>query len=341
MIDLRSDTVTQPTAQMREAMMNCEVGDDVCGEDPTLNGLEAYAAELLGKEAALFTPSGTFANQCAILTHTRSGNEMIVCEDSHIIQHEAGSTALISRAQTRSIRPANGWCMSLAEIDARIRKEEDIHYPDTGLICLEQALANGRVIPFELMQEIRELALRWSVPVHIDGARLFNAACALDKQPAQLAALCDSVSVCLSKGLCAPVGSVLAGSADFIAAARQNRKIMGGGMRQAGILGAAGLVAFQTMRDRLATDHENALLLAHLLEAVNGLRIVHPPEINMVFLKVEQEGMDEAEFVRRLEERGVLTFPPEGGELRFVMHHGIDEEQVQYCARAMKEVLAL
>ncbi len=339
-IDLRSDTVTQPTQAMREAMFSCKVGDDVNGEDPTLNELERVSAELLGKEKALFVPSGTFANQCAILTHTRSGNEVIVCEDAHIVQHEAGAAALLSRAQLRTLAPTNGRYLTCDDIGPRLRLAEDIHYPDTGLICLEQATAMGDVIPLETMQDVYEMAQSCSIPVHVDGARLFNAALALGIDVKELATCCDSVCFCMSKGLCAPVGSVLAGGAEFIDRARKYRKIMGGGMRQAGFLGAAGLVALREMRERLAEDHENAKLLGQLLAEIEGLEAVTEPQINILFVRVTKDGLDENAFVEKLAEKGVRTYPPEDGLLRFVTHQGIGEEDIRRAAETIRECLA-
>ena len=339
-IDLRSDTVTQPTQAMREAMFSCKVGDDVNGEDPTLNELERVSAELLGKEKALFVPSGTFANQCAILTHTRSGNEVIVCEDAHIVQHEAGAAALLSRAQLRTLAPTNGRYLTCDDIGPRLRLAEDIHYPDTGLICLEQATAMGDVIPLETMQDVYEMAQSCSIPVHVDGARLFNAALALGIDAKELATCCDSVCFCMSKGLCAPVGSVLAGGAEFIDRARKYRKIMGGGMRQAGFLGAAGLVALREMRERLAEDHENAKLLGQLLAEIEGLEAVTEPQINILFVRVTKDGLDENAFVEKLAEKGVRTYPPEDGLLRFVTHQGIGEEDIRRAAEIIRDCLA-
>ncbi len=338
-IDLRSDTVTQPTEAMRRAMATCEVGDDVVREDPTINELERYASELLGKPAALFTPSGTFANQCALLTHAGSGNEVIVEEDAHIVQHEAGAAALIARVQLRTLIPANGAWLLPEEIRPRIRMGEDIHYPKTALIVLTQATAMGRVIPLDVMESVYALARETGVAVHIDGARLFNAAVALEVEPEELARCGDTVCICLSKGLCAPVGSLLAGPADFIERARRNRKILGGGMRQAGFLAAAGLLALQEMRQRLAEDHANARLLEKLLKESGHFQIARPGEINMVFARREASNIGDDAFVSELEKRGVRIYPPEYGEYRFVTHHGIGPDDLHRALEAMRDVL--
>jgi len=339
-IDLRSDTITLPTREMRDAMYNCEVGDDVLREDPTVNELERYAAELLGKEAALFVPSGTFANQCAIMTHTCSSDEVIVCEDAHIIQHEAGASALLSRVQLRVIVPENRKYMCAGEIERRIRVGDDIHYPRTGLICLEQATAYGNLYPVAELKKIRKLSIKHGVPIHIDGARLFNAAVALGVEASKLAACTDSVSVCLSKGLCAPVGSLLVGTKEFIEKARRNRKIMGGGMRQAGFLAAAGLIALKTMTKRLDEDHRNARLLAQLLAGIEGISVDRTPEINMVFFRNTSGVISDARLFNALTRKGILTYAPEAGEFRFVTHYGISEDDISSVAGMITSIMS-
>ncbi|MDR1058369.1 MAG: threonine aldolase family protein, partial [Treponema sp.] len=273
MIDLRSDTVTQPTAAMRKAMAEAEVGDDVYGDDPTVNRLEALGAELTGKEAAVFVPSGTFGNQLALFPWCVRGSEVILGEECHIIQHEAGAASVIAGVQTRPV-PAPGGILPAELIRKRLRRR-DLHAPATSLICLENAHSLGKVTPLSAMDAVRGIADEWGLPIHLDGARLFNAAAALaagegagDASPdlyrmvKEIAARADSVMFCLSKGLCAPVGSLLAGKASFIAEARMKRKIMGGGMRQAGILAAAGICALSEQPGQLAEDHRRARRLA-------------------------------------------------------------------------------
>jgi threonine aldolase len=258
---------------MREAMFKAEVGDDVYDEDPTMKKLEKYAAEVVGKEDALFVPSGTFGNQLSIFTHCERGNEVILDDSCHVVVHEVGAASVIAGVQLRTIKSDKG-VMSPQDIQNRIRKEEDdLHFPSTGLICLENAHSNGRVLPLENMKEISEIAHENGIPVHLDGARVFNAATYLDVDPKEITQYCDSVMFCLSKGLCAPVGSLLAGSKDFIQKAKKKRKLMGGGLRQAGFLAAAGLIALEKMRFRLKEDHENARYL--------GERLSEIPEISL------------------------------------------------------------
>lgn len=284
-IDLRSDTVTMPTDEMRQAIANAEVGDDVYGDDPTVNKLEKLAAEKVGKEAALFVPSGTFGNQLAIITHTRRGQEVIVGKDNHIVLHEVGASAVIAGVQLRTLETLNG-VMSPKDVKNAIRPD-DIHEPETGLICVENAHGCGAVVPMSTLKEIKEIAESNSIPVHMDGARIFNAAAALGVDAREVAACCDSVMFCLSKGLAAPAGSMLAGSREFIGRARKYRKLMGGGMRQIGILAAAGIIALEKMTDRLNEDHENAKYLAEELSKLPGVHVMRDRlDIDMVFFKM-------------------------------------------------------
>lgn len=333
-IDFRSDTVTHPTPAMREAMARAEVGDDVYQDDPTTNRLEELAAEMLGKEAALFVPSGTMGNQLALMTHTRRGDEAIVSVNSHIFEHEVGAAAVLSGLNLRQVTFPKG-VYNAAQIEAAFRSN-DIHEPPTSLICLENALANGRVVPLETMKEIRALADRRGVPVHMDGARLFNAATALGVDVKELTAQVDSVSCCLSKGLCAPVGSVLCGSAAFIARARKNRKMLGGGMRQVGILCAAGILSLTEMTKRLEEDHENARRLARLLGEIPGVTVdLESVQINMVFADIDWPELPQLQ--GWLRERGVLTGAYTGPQVRFVTHYGITAEDVDRLAALLRE----
>jgi threonine aldolase len=338
-IDLRSDTVTWPTPAMREAMAAAPVGDDVYGDDPTMNELEARAAARVRKEAALFVPSGTFGNQLALFTWCPRGTEVILGEQCHIVQHEAGAASVIAGVQIRPLDAPDG-VLEPEAVRARIR-EEDIHYPATSLVCMENAHSSGRVVSLAAMDAVREVASSRSLPVHLDGARLFNAATTLGVEASAIAARADSVMFCLSKGLCAPVGSILAGPRSFIDAARKKRKIMGGGMRQAGVLAAAGLIALDEMTLRLGQDHENARRLARLLAAVPGVVVDESSvEINMVFFKVKVEGkaaaFDDA-LVAAMRERGVLISAASGGEYRFVTHYWVDHDRVEKAAAAFAE----
>lgn len=341
-IDLRSDTVTRPTRAMRQAMFTAEVGDDVIGEDPTIHRLEALAAEMTGREAALFVPSGTFGNQVCIMTHCRPGHEVIVSELGHIVQHEVGGAAVLSAVQLRTIWP-RGSAITWAEIEPRIRRGDDIHFPDTGLIALENAVWDGTVQPLEEMAEIRENARRLGIPVHLDGARIFNAAASLGIPAAAIAHLADSVMFCLSKGLAAPVGSMVAGDAAFIHRARKMRKLMGGGMRQAGILAAAGIVALTEMVPRLSDDHCQARRLADALAAQPELELSPDRvDINMVFVRFRPGCGTEpgVRFVAALRRRGILTYPPEGGRVRFVTHHDVTAADIDRVIASLEPALA-
>jgi threonine aldolase len=341
MIDIRSDTVTKPTDAMRAAMARAEVGDDVYGDDPTVNEMEAYGAELTGKEAALFIPSGTFGNQLALFTWCKRGSEVILGEESHIIQHEAGAAAIIAGVQTRTV-PAPDGRLDAAMVEARIRGE-DIHFPPTALICLENAHSSGRVVPLSDMDAIRAVADRHALPIHLDGARLFNAAAALGCSAREVAQRSDSVMFCLSKGLCAPIGSLLAGPREFIERARRNRKIMGGGMRQAGILAAAGLLALRDMTGRLAEDHRRARVLAQALAAIPGVQADPASvDINMVFFAVPKtrESENAQRAMERLKAEGILANAPENGVFRFVTHYGIGDPEISLIIEASRRAFA-
>ncbi len=337
-IDLRSDTVTQPTEEMREAMAKAIVGDDVYGDDPTVCQLEKKAAEYTGKEAALFVPSGTMGNQLAVMTHTSRGNEIIAEENCHIVQHEVGATAVLSGVVLRSIRGDKG-IMDPMDVRKAIR-EEDIHYPRTGLICMENALSNGTVVPLERMKEIYDIAKSNNIPVHLDGARLFNAAAYLGVKASEITQYTDSVMFCLSKGLCAPVGSMLAGSSAFIGKARKNRKLLGGGMRQAGILAAAGLIALEKMSERLHLDHENAAYMAKRLVEIPGIKVV-PEEvhIDMVFFNMDETGVSSDKLVSFLFEKGIKINGIEGGLMRYVTNNDVTREDIDYTIKCMKEIM--
>lgn len=330
-IDLRSDTVTKPTDEMRKAMAEAEVGDDVYGDDPTVNKLEKMAAEILGKEDAVFVPTGTFANQLALFTHCERGNEVILGDDVHIVQHEAGAASVIAGVQLRTIETDKG-ALPPEKVEEKIRKIEDIHYPKTGLICLENAHSNGRVIPLENFKKIKEIANKYEIPIHLDGARIFNASVALNVDPKEIAKYADSVSFCLSKGLCAPVGSLLVGSREFIEKARKKRKIMGGGMRQVGILAAAGIIALEKMRFRLHEDHENAKYLAKNLVELGFVEIVEEVQINMVFFKIKKE-FDESNFVNFLLKNGIKINPSDDNVFRFVTHYWVKKEHIDYVVK--------
>lgn len=337
-IDLRSDTVTMPTDEMRQAIANAEVGDDVYGDDPTVNKLEEIAAEKVGKEAALFVPSGTFGNQLAILTHTKRGQEIIVGKDNHIVLHEVGASALIAGVQLRTLETQNG-SMSPEDVLSAIRPD-DIHEPETGLICVENAHGCGAVVPLNIMKEIKEIGEKHSIPVHLDGARIFNAAIALRVDVKEIAACCDSVMFCLSKGLGAPSGSMVAGSKEFIQRARKYRKLMGGGMRQIGILAAAGIIALEKMTHRLKEDHKNAKYLAEELSRIPGIKVRKDRlDIDMVFFELDDEVIEEKVLIEKLYEKNIKINGKEAGEYRFVTHLGISREDIDYVIESIKALL--
>lgn len=336
-IDIRSDTVTLPTQKMREAMYKAEVGDDVYEDDPTVRRLEKLAAEKIGKEAALFVPSGTFGNELAVLSHTKRGDEVIVDRSSHIVLHEVGATAIIAGVQLMQFNSKNG-IPNPVEIESLIR-ENDIHYPPTGLICLENAHGMGRVIDLEIMKKVYEVARSHGVPLHLDGARIFNAACALGVNAKEIAKYTDSVMFCLSKGLGAPVGSMLAGTKEFIERARKGRKLMGGGMRQVGFLAAAGIVALEEMIDRLCEDHQNARFLAESLDKFSEIEVKKERlQINMVFFRFINN-VDNSAFISYMLENGIKVNPPESGTYRFVTNKDVSKENIDFVLKKIGEFL--
>ncbi|MBI4529680.1 MAG: low-specificity L-threonine aldolase [Deltaproteobacteria bacterium] len=342
LIDLRSDTVTQPTPAMREAMAQAELGDDVFGEDPTVNRLEALAAERLGKEAALFVASGTMGNLVALLTHCGRGDEIIIGRDQHIFTSEAGGVAALGGIHPHVIPNEPDGTLRLKDIRAAIRVE-DVHHPRTRLIVLENThlRASGAPLAPDYLQAVRKVANEHGLKLHMDGARIFNAAIALGVPVVDLARDSDTVQFCLSKGLSAPVGSLLAGSEQFIAEGRRQRKMLGGGMRQAGVLAAAGIVALETMVERLAEDHANARYLAENL--ANLPRIDLDPQrirTNMVFFGLKGNGLTAQELASRVKRERVLIQPRGPYHLRAAMHYGIERSDVDHALNAIKKCLA-
>jgi threonine aldolase len=341
-IDLRSDTVTQPTPAMRQAMASAEVGDDVYGEDPTVNRLEAAAAERLGKQAAMFVPSGTMGNLAAILTHCNRGEEIILGDQSHSFVYEAGGAAALGGVHPHPIANQPDGTLPLEAIEAAIRPD-DPHFPVTRLICLENThnRCGGVSLSPEYMRQVHALARRHGLRLHLDGARIFNAAVALGRPASELAEGADSVTFCLSKALCAPVGSLLCGDPEFIRHARRIRKQLGGGMRQAGILAAAGLVALEQMTERLAEDHARARALAHGLRDIPGLRVENdPPATNMVYLQLEQSApFDAPGLAAQLAAQGVKVPPVGPRRMRLVTHYWIRDEHIERTVLAFRAVL--
>ena len=337
-VDLRSDTVTVPTDEMRAAMAGASVGDDVYGEDPTVNALQEKAASLLGKEAALFVSSGTMGNQLAVLSQTRPGNEIICERSSHIFANEVGALARICGVQAVPIAGVRGE-LPLGEVESGIQ-EDDIHHPETALICVENTHNEhgGVVLSMDYLSALRALADRHGLPIHMDGARLFNAAVALDVPVAEIARYADTVTFCLSKGLCAPVGSMLCGSAAVIAGARKFRKMLGGGTRQAGILPAAGIIALDTADERLARDHQNAREFAQLIARIPGVTVC-PMDTNIVYFDLPVSA-DTPAVVAALRGEGVRLSQTGARRIRAVTHEGIDGDDVAYSAQCLAECLA-
>ncbi len=337
-IDLRSDTVTRPTPAMRRAMAEAEVGDDVYGEDPTVNRLEQRAAAIFGKEAALFVPSGTMGNTIAVKLHTRHGEEVICEARSHVFNYELAMMAWFSGCVARPVYAEDG-VLRWEQIRREIRPPGP-HWAPTGLISLENThnMAGGAVMPREVIEEICDGAHELGLRVHMDGARIFNAAAYLGCSVRELCAKADTVMFCLSKGLGAPVGSLLVGSAEEMGRARLYRKRLGGGMRQAGVLAAAGLVALEEMPARLREDHANARWLAAELARIPGIRITHEVQTNIVIFDVAGTGLSSVEFSRRLKERGVLINGVGPARLRLVTHYDAGRAACERALAAIAEV---
>ncbi|NTU28768.1 low-specificity L-threonine aldolase [Brevibacillus sp. HB1.1] len=336
-IDLRSDTVTKPTEEMLRAMVEAEVGDDVYREDPTVNRLEAIAAEILGKEAALFVTSGTQGNQVAVLTHCVNGDEVIAEADSHIFYYEGGAMSALAGVQTRTLVGERG-ALRAEDVERAIRGN-NIHFPRTKLICLENThnRAGGAVISVAQMKSVYDTAQKHGIPVHLDGARLFNAAVAQGVAVSELSAFADTVQICLSKGLSAPVGSILAGDRAFIEEARWWRKKVGGGLRQAGYLAAPGIIALTQMAERLAEDHERAQQLAKGLRQLSLQ--VEQVETNIVLVNTDSIGQTAVAFLERLEEKGVLAVDFDEYVIRFTTHRHISDQHIKTVVEAVEQLL--
>jgi threonine aldolase len=326
MIDLRSDTVTQPTPAMRAAMHDAPTGDDVYGEDPTVNALEQLAAQMTGKEAAVFAPSGTQSNLIALLAHCQRGHEYIVGQTGHTYLYEGGGAAVLGGIQPNPLPFADDGTLPLAAIESTI-KPDDAHFAITRLVCLENTQA-GRVLPMDYLADYSELAVRHGLRRHLDGARVFNAAVALGVPVADICAHFDTVSLCLSKGLGCPVGSVLVGDAGTISAARRWRKMVGGGMRQAGILAAAGIHALEHHVDRLADDHARAARVGAALAELRAFKLQAPPQTNMVMLDA---AMDIAPLQAFLAERGIRIAGP-----RWVFHLDVSDADIDQLLAACR-----
>lgn len=338
-IDLRSDTVTEPTEAMREAMAHAIVGDDVFGEDPTIRELEALAADMVGKGGAVFVPSGTMGNLMAVLAHTQRGDEVLLEAGAHLYYSEVGSVSAVAGVLPKPLVGTRGY-ITPTQVRAAIRPP-DIHYPPTRLLCLENTHNRAGGIPFgpAEMDGVCGAAHDLGLAVHLDGARIFNAAVALNVAVPALTRSADSVMFCVSKGLSAPVGSLLAGSGEFITRARRYRKMLGGGMRQAGVLAAAGLVALRTMVSRLAEDHQNAQRLARGLTKIPGLQVdLDQVRTNMVLLRVVDERLTAAELTARLRGAGVLVGAVGPASIRMVTHRHITSALVDRALEIISQV---
>ena len=332
MIDLRSDTVTRPTPEMKEFMFNAKVGDDVFGEDPSINELERFAAEMFGMEAAIFCPSGTMTNQIAIKVHTVPGDEVICYESAHVYKYEGGGIASNSGASVKLIKGERG-ILTAAEVEEVIRPD-DVHFPRTTLVCLENTVnvGGGNCYNLDTIKEIRKVCDQYNLKLHLDGARLFNGIVAKGYTPKELGKEFHSISICLSKGLGSPVGSLLLGSKDFVYKARRVRKAFGGGMRQAGYIAAAGLYALQNNIDRLQVDHQHAKQIGEVLKNSESVENVEPIETNIILFDLK-ESIKVADYLAGLEQKGVLALGIGGQRIRFVTHLDVTKEMVEkLCA---------
>lgn len=338
-IDFRSDTVTLPTEEMLQEMVKAPLGDDVYGDDETVNNLEKLAAEIMGKEAALLVPSGTMGNLIAVMAHTTPGQEIILEESSHIYLYEVAGIARLAGVQARTLKGEAG-VPSVEDVEAAIRVD-NIHFPETGLICLENThnMAGGVAIPIEKMEAVYKLAKKKNIPLHLDGARIFNAAETLKVDVKEITKNVDSVMFCLSKGLCAPIGSILAGSKSFIDKARKLRKMLGGGMRQAGIIAAAGIVALNKQSKRLHEDHLHARLLAEGLNHIKGVEVdlamIHSNIINVDFYNT---GKSVPDLVKEMKEKGILVNGRNHRLIRFVTHNGISSSDINKAVEIIKQL---
>lgn len=343
MIDLRSDTVTKPTAEMRRAMAEAEVGDDVYGEDPTVNLLQEKAAEVFGKEAALFVPTGSMGNQIAVKLHTKLGDEIIIEERGHIFNYEMGTPAVVAGVMIRPVRAASGdGHLTWAEIESALHIDQPYYVCPTGLICLENTsnFGGGSVMSAAQTDEICSNAHKLNLPVHLDGARIFNSAVAQNETVANLSKSVDSVQFCLSKGLGAPVGSMLLGTKDFINEARVWRKRFGGGMRQVGILAAAGIIALEESPKRLHIDHENAKKLAEGVANLKGVSIeAEKVQTNIVIFDVSETGKTSAQIIEELKTENIFAIPF-GKAIRMVTHCDVSRDDIEKTLRVLEKIIS-
>ena len=341
-VDLRSDTVTKPTPEMRKAMYEAEVGDDVMREDPTVRRLEELAADRLGKEAAMLVPSGTMGNLASLLTHCNRGDEVILGDKAHIFHHEQKGASVLGGVAYNPIPNQEDGTLKLEDIENAIQPD-DIHVARSRLLALEntQNFCGGVALSPEYIRAASAVAKSHGLSVHMDGARIFNAAVALGVKPSELVAPVDSVMFCISKGLAAPIGSMVVGTREFIEEARRVRKVLGGGMRQAGIIAAAGIVALNTMVDRLAEDHRRARMLAEGINEIPGLEVkLETVQTNIVVFRLKRPDMTPTQLAERLAERGVLLFAIGNDTLRAVTHYEISDDDIAYALSAFRAIMA-
>ena len=339
-VDLRSDTVTLPTEEMLEAIRHAELGDDVYGEDPTVNELEALAAERMGKEAAVLVPSGTMANLVSLMSNTKRGDLVILESEAHMYWYEVGGISAVAGLLPWPVKSKAG-ALDPVDVEASIRPR-NLHFPEPALVCAENThnRHGGTVVSPTQLRELGEVAKSHGLRFYMDGARIFNAAVALGVGVKEFTKHVDNLMFCLSKGLSCPVGSLVVGSQDFVERARKNRKVLGGGMRQAGLIAAAGIVALDTMIDRLADDHRNARFLAEDCARIDGLSVdLARVQTNIVVLDIRGLGADDAVFTSALKEKGVLAGAIGKGKVRLVTHRGIEREQVERALNTIKDVV--
>ena len=341
-IDLRSDTITLPTKEMLHAIDRADLGDDVFQEDPTINQLEELAAKRFNKQAALFVPSGTMANLVAVLSHCQRGDEVILGDQAHTFLYEAGGISSFGGVHSRQLVNQADGTIAIDDIKHAIRKE-DVHFPTTRLICLENTHNRcfGMPLSSDYVNSVAEVAKNNSILVHVDGARIFNAAVSLDTSVAELTHEIDSVSFCLSKGLSAPAGSLLCGSEDFIYRARRNRKALGGGMRQAGILAAAGIVALEKMTERIADDHQNARALAEGISDIKGISIdLDKIQTNIIYFSLDHPKIESSLFLDKMCEKNIHFFELGPSWYRLVTHNGISKDDVSNVVEEFRQLLS-
>ena len=341
MIDLRSDTVTLPTNEMKQFIMDSPLGDDVYGEDPSVNLLQKKIAKIFNKESALFVPSGTMANLISVLTHCNRGDEVILGNKSHIFFYEAGGISAFGGVHSHQINNNDDGTININDIENAIRKKGDDHFPKTKLICLENThnACYGSPINTDFFSEVKNIAKKHNIPIHLDGARIFNAAIALNKSVDELTKDCDSVSCCLSKGLSAPVGSVILGSKNFISKAKSLRKALGGGMRQAGLIASAGIFSLDHMINRIIDDHSNAKILASKLNLIKNLEInLNKVHTNIIFIYNRDKTLSNQDLVLSLEKNNIKIDYKGNSKFRLVTHSGFRKEDINTVIKVFRKI---